>query len=301
MSKKANLAAAKAAKNDEFYTPITEIEKEMKHFRKHFSGKVVLCNCDDPEWSNFWLYFSLNFETLGLKKLISTHFETDKQSYKLTMVEGGKTIRETLRQNGDFRSPECIELLEEADIVVTNPPFSLFREFIYLMDKKNKKFLVLGNTNSITYKEIFKLIMQNRLWLGSKGNATMEFRVPEHYPLNSKSGRVDEQGNKFIKVPSIAWYTNLEHSKRNEEIICYKEYNELEYRKYENYDAINVDRVSDIPMDYYGEMGVPITFLDKYNPKQFEIIRFRKGNDDKDLRIEGRSLYFRIIIKRREK
>lgn len=258
MSANSNLHRAKDKKNDKFYTQLPDIENELKHYREHFKDKVVFCNCDDPEWSNFWQFFSLQFEFLGLKKLIATHFEDEKQSYKLEMWrdEAGVHSRiKTLQQNGDFRSPESIELLKEADIVVTNPPFSLFREYIAQLMEYDKKFLIIGNKNAITYKEFFPLLKDNKVWIGY--NNVKEFRQPD--------GSMKKFGN-------IGWYTNLDIKKRHEELVLYKKYTPEEYPKYDNCDAINVDKVSDIPIDYDGVMGVPITFLDKYNPEQFEIM-----------------------------
>jgi hypothetical protein len=205
-----------------------------------------------------------------------------------------------LNGDGDFRSPECIELLKQADIIVTNPPFSLFREYVEQLIKYNKKFLIMGNINAITYKEIFKLIKENKIWLGYniyKGG--IEFRVPKDYLLNVANCRVDENGNKFIKV-IVRWFTNLHYEKKYKELILRKTYNPKEFQTYDNYDAIEVSKISNIPKDYEGAMGVPITFLDKYNPEQFEIIRFRKGYDGKDLSINGKYPYFRIIIKKKK-
>jgi len=257
---------AKTAKNDEFYTQLSDIEKELGHYKEHFKGKVVLLNCDDPEESNFWRYFSMNFEFLGLKKLISTHYDREKPSYKLEIVSdinhdgkinGHDTIRTPLKQNGDFRSPECVELLKEADIVVTNPPFSLFREYLTMLMEYDKKFLIIGNMNAITYRETFKFIKNDELWLG----------------LTSPKEFVEPSGN-IKKFGNIKWFTNLDTKKRHEDLILWKTYrdNESDYPMYDNYDAINVDKVKDIPVDYEGAMGVPITFLDKYNPEQFEIM-----------------------------
>jgi len=310
ISNNKNLNKAKDSKNDEFYTQLTDIEKELGHYKEYFNGKVVLCNCDDPQESNFWKYFSLNFEFLGLKKLISTHFETEKPSYKLEIIRDinndGKindldTIKTSLKQNGDFRSPECIEILKESDIVVTNPPFSLFREYINQLVEYNKKFIIMGNNNAITYKEIFKLIKEERIWLGYSSNKTIEFGLSDSY---TKWDRLDAKtGRKYGGVPAISWYTNLETKKRHENLILYKTYygNEYEYPKYDNYDAININKVKNIPVDYNDTMGVPITFLDKHNPCQFEII----GNEY-DLNIEkgrgyvnGKRMYSRIFIKRK--
>jgi hypothetical protein len=278
------LRKASTAKNDEFYTQLADIEKELGNYKALLKDKVIFCNCDDPEESNFWSYFALNFEFLGLKKLISTHFETEKPSYKLEIVKDingdGKinkldTVKTPLKQNGDFRSSECIEILKEADIIVTNPPFSLFRDYLAQLFKYNKKFVIIGNLNAITYKETFKLIKENKIWLGhSIHSGDREFRVPEYYPLNSAGNRIDEKGNKYIRVKGVRWFTNLDYKERHEDLILYKNYyrHENEYPKYDNYDAINVDITKNIPMDYEGAIGVPITFLDKYNPDQFELL-----------------------------
>lgn len=246
---------AKRVKNDEFFTRLSDIENEMRHYKDHFKDKVIYLNCDNPKRSEFWQYFNLNFEFLGLKKLITSHYN----------LETGE---------GDFRSPKCIELLKEADIVVTNPPFSLFREFIAQLTKYNKKFLIIGNMNAIAYKEVFPLIKDDNLWLGVTGfNRGMYFQVPEDFIYSDLyKFKREQEGVKVSRIPGVCWFTNLNHSKRNEELILYKTYNEEDHPQYENYDAINVDKVKDIPIDYYGIIGVPITFLDKYNPEQFEII-----------------------------
>jgi hypothetical protein len=279
-----NLRNANKSKNDEFYTQLPDIEKELGNYKDHLKNKIIFCNCDDPEESHFWNYFCLNFEHLGLKKIIATHFEKEKPSYKLEIVKDvnrdGKincldTIKTPLKQNGDFRSPECIEILKEADIVVTNPPFSLFREYVAQLFEYNKKFIIIGNQNAITYKEIFKLIKDNKIWLGqSIHSGDREFRVPTHYVIHSASRRVDENGTQYVRVNGVRWFTNLDYKERHEDLILYKTYkgHEDEYSKYDNYDAINIDKTKDIPMDYKGLIGVPITFLDKYNPEQFEII-----------------------------
>lgn len=259
-----NLQKANKEKNDEFYTQLADIERELKHYKDHFKGKVVFCNCDDPEESNFFRYFALNFEYLGLKKLITTHFEKEKSSYKLEIKEDlngdGKInnldkFKTLLKQNGDFRSDECIEILNDVDIVVTNPPFSLFREYLAQLIEYDKKFVILGNINAISYKEVFKQIKEDKMWLG---NNTVRF-------FNQPDGSLFETARTF-------WFTNLDIKKRHEEFILYKTYNKSEYTKYDNYDAIEVSKAKDIPIDYDGAMGVPITFLDKYNPDQFEII-----------------------------
>ena len=316
-----NLQAARKAKKDEFYTQLTDIESELKHYKEHFQGKTVLCNCDDPRVSNFFHYFSYNFERLGLKKLITTCYKNqnrdlfsqndseqaiyleyygDKEGDRVPNPEEIGVKR--LKGDGDFRSAECIELLKQADIVVTNPPFSLFREYVAQLMEYKKKFLIIGNVNAITYKETFKLIKENQLWMGASiHSGDREFGIPDDYPLNAASCRIDENGKKYIRVKGVRWFTNLDYPERHENLILYKNYNPDDYPKYDNYDAINVDKTADIPMDYDGAMGVPITFLDKYNPEQFEIIRFRKGNDDKDLSINGKYPYFRILIRKIKK
>ena len=263
MAKNSNLHAAKAAKNDEFYTLLTDIEKEMSYYKDFFKGKVVYCNCDDARESNFFKYFSKNFEFLGLKKLITTGYKAEGKGVVLVYegdkngnrkVEDNEIVVRQLEGSGDFRSEECIEFLKEADVVVTNPPFSLFREYVRRLMDYGKKFLVIGSMNAITYKEIFPYIKNNELWLGNQN--VKEFRSP--------NGEIKKFGN-------ILWYTNIQHKKRNTPLDLYKRYSN-EYPKYDNYDAIEVGKVSDIPMDYDGVMGVPITFLDKYNPEQFEIV-----------------------------
>ena len=307
---KANLAAARNAKQDEFYTQLDDISYELKHYRQHVRDKVVLCNCDDPYESNFFKYLALNFNLLGLKKLIATCYdgspvlgnellldfgetttEPKKIAYKVEITEvadynndgavnladvryllqNDRNVISILKANGDFRSAECIELLKEADIIVTNPPFSLFREYITLMMKYKKQFLVLGNQNAVTYKEIFKYMRDNELWLGYK-SGDMAFKVPEYYEPSETRYWVDESGQKWRSMGNICWFTNLDIQKRHEELNLYKYYSTEEYPSYDNFEAININKVSDIPCDYEGIMGVPITFLDKYNPEQFEII-----------------------------
>ena len=273
---KKNLEDAKRNKKDEFYTQMIDIEKELKEYKPYFKDKVIYCNCDNPEFSNFWKYFELNFEFLEIKKLVATHYEVENPSYKLELIRtkvGTKRIKTPLKQNGDFRSEECIEVLRGADIVVTNPPFSLFREFVAQLMEYDKKFIIMGNINAITYKEVFSLIKNNQVWLGhSIHSGDREFRVPNDYPLNASGYREDEYGNKYIRVKGVRWYTNLDYKERHEDLVLYKKYNEKEYPKYVNYEAINVDKTKDIPIDYDGVIGVPITFMDKYNPEQFEIV-----------------------------
>jgi hypothetical protein len=286
------LKQAKKAKNDEFYTILSDIEKELKHYKKHFKDKVVYCNADDPRVSNFFHYFSYNFEKLGLKKLITTCYKNqerdlfsrhDSENAIFLEYNGDKNennvpdIEEIgikpLKGDGDFRSKECIELLKQADIVVTNPPFSLFREYVTQLIEYDKKFLIVGTWNAISYKETFSLIKDNKLWIGINSNRNFSgFIVPKHYSMHGTEARVDENGNRIVSSNNTCWYTNLDNSKRHEELILYQQYTPEEYPKYENFDAINVDQTNNIPMDYEGYMGVPITFLDKYNPEQFEII-----------------------------
>ena len=291
MSANANLHKAKAEKNDEFYTRYEDIQAELKHYEKHFEGKTVLCNCDNPTWSNFWKYFHLNFEYLGLKKLISTHYDTSKLVYKMEYTGGddndiGVGIKTPLDGNGDFRSDECIELLKQADIVVTNPPFSEFRTFVAILMEYKKKFLIIGSLNAVKYSECFPFIMNNQMWLGN--NNVHDFIQPD--------GTMKKFGN-------INWYTNLDFAKRHEKIILWKEYNDEEYPKYETYDAIEVSKVTNIPVNYSGIMGVPISFMSKYNPEQFEIVgEFNHGSDNIfDLAkpiINGKELFPRIAIRR---
>ena len=315
MAKNSNLHNAKTAKNDEFYTQLTDIEKELKHYKKHFEGKVVYCNCDDVRWSNFFKYFSMNFEHLGLKKLICTAYNENGQGivYEYNGDLNGNRIVDDeeievkyLEGNGDFRSAECIEILKQADIVVTNPPFSLFREYVAQLMEYGKKFLIIGNGNAITYKEIFPLIKENKIWLGVSLNMTKcHFIVPQSY---EGSNVFYENGNKMAKVNNAIWFTNLDHTKRHTELDLYKKYNAEEYPKYDNYDAIEVSKVAEIPMDYDGVMGVPITFLDKYCPTQFEIVgcSYQYGDCGKHIdgkgwgvSVNNKDIYKRIFIKKR--
>lgn len=340
MAGNTSLRKADKAKNDEFYTQLADIEEELKHYKKHFMGKTVLCNCDDPYESNFFKYFAMNFNYLGLKKLIATCYDSspivgdqlslfpDKRPYMIQITEvidenndGAIDLTDVayLLQNrknttrklkdGDFRSDECLKALQEADIVVTNPPFSLFREYIAKLIEFDKKFLVIGNQNAITYKEIFPLLKENKMWLGYHCG-DMAFTVPQHYEERETRFWIDANGQKWRSMGNICWFTNLDHQKRHEEIDLYKRYTAEEYPHYDNYDAINVDKTADIPEDYYGEMGVPITFLDKYNPDQFEIIdgigRYSILDNENTKKagkylsmIDGKAKYFRVVIKRR--
>ena len=311
------LQKAKKSKSDEFYTQLSDIERELQHYKIHFKDKVVFCNCDDPRISHFFTYFSKNFKELGLKKLITACYrEQVNDLFNTEANENGFYFEYTgakkeknkphlidivyFNGDGDFRSTESIELLKQSDIVVTNPPFSLFREYIAQLVKYDKKFLVIGNINAITYKEIFKLIKENKAWLGiNLGRGVSGFIVPEHYELYGTEARIDNLGNRIVSPNNCLWLTNLDTFKRHEDITLTKKYygHENEYPKYDNFDGINVNKTKDIPLDYDGAMGVPITFLHKFNPDQFEIIKFRKGDDEKDLSINGKCPYFRILIR----
>lgn len=321
----ASLHAAKDAKNDEFYTRLEDINEEMNHYEDKFRGKVVFCNCDDPKWSNFWKYFHLNFEYLGLKKLITTHYEPDDiQSYKIEYTGGNDEDFEDgvitpLTQNGDFRSPECLALLDEADIVVTNPPFSLFREYVQVLVEYNKEFIVIGPKNAITYKEIFPLIRDTKLWLGfgfKAGNAY--FIVPDGADVSQYAKGVYDAETNTVKFRNCTWFTNIDHAKRHETIDTTYSYAKKDklypdlYPKYTSYDVIEVSKLAEIPMDYDGVMGVPITFMDKFNPDQFEIIGMAedngKGLSGKDAKwdgttphciVNGKAQYKRIFIRRK--
>jgi hypothetical protein len=304
------LQKAKKSKSDEFYTQLSDIESELKHYENHFKDKVVFCNCDDPHISNFSKYFLSNFHRLRLKKFISSCYKEQENGFYFEYVskegeEDNPNYNDIVyfKEDGDFNSDESIELLKQSDIVVTNPPFSLFRKYVELLVKYNKKFLIIGNINAITYKEIFKLIKENKVWLGvNLGRGISGFIVPEHYKLYGSEARIDTFGNRIVSPNNCLWLTNLDNSKRHENIQLTKRYhgNEDDYPTYDNYDAINVNEVKNIPMDYDGHMGVPITFLHKFNPDQFELIKFRKGNDDKDLSINGKCPYFRILIKNKQ-
>ncbi len=311
MSGNKSLNAAAAAKQDEFYTQLSDIENELKHYRKHFAGKTVLCNCDDPFESNFFKFFVLNFNRLGLAKLIATCYagspiankqftlfdvlgegaEGQGQPYMAVVTKvydttgdggvdmldvaelfrSGENTLTRLEGDGDFRSPECLALMDEADIVVTNPPFSLFRDFISVLVEHKKSFIVIGNQNAISYQEIFPLIKNNQVWLGYH-SGDMAFQVPSYFEPRATRFWIDEAGQKWRSMGNICWYTNLDLKKRHDELILVKRFDPETYLKYVNYDAIEVPSVSLIPCDYPGEMGVPITFLDKYNPDQFEIV-----------------------------
>lgn len=351
MANNANLRSADSAKNDEFYTRYEDIQAELNHYEKHFEGKTVLCNCDDPFESNFCKFFLKNFNYLKLKRLICTSYanstvvgtQSDFKDANGEPLQNGHgyvidimsvpmangrgvsddDIDELLHTpclikrlvgDGDFRSDECIEYLKAADIVVTNPPFSLFREYVALLMKHEKKFVILSNMNAITYKEFFPLLKDNKVWAGYGFNLSMIYKTTYKNTLESNRKYVKAHGldpdEGYVKVPAICWFTNLDIKKRHENLILYKQYSPEDYPRYDNYDAINVDKVSDIPINYDGVMGVPITFLDKYNPEQFEIIdgigrysaldQNRKKEKKTYLSmLNGQAKYFRIIIKRK--
>ena len=321
MAGNSNLNSAKTARKDEFYTQLSDIEKELRYYRRHFAGKTVLCNCDDPFESNFFKYFVLNFNRLGLKKLIATCYAGSpianrqlslfdvigqeaeanaNRPYKAVVTtvydktgDGGVDMLDVealfrsgenelteLEGDGDFRSPECLALLDEADIVVTNPPFSLFREYLSTLIEHQKSFIIIGNVNAVKYKEVFPLFMQDRIWLGASiHSGDRAFYVPDDYPLDAAGCGIDEEsGRKFIRVKGVRWFTNLDIKQRHEEMILVQRYSIESNPTYDNYKAIEVSKTADIPYDYSGLMGVPITFFDKYNPEQFEIIWQASGN-----------------------
>lgn len=294
--KNSNLNSARDAKKDEFYTQLDDINRELQHYKDHFRGKTVYCNCDDPRVSNFFHYFSHNFEHLGLKRLITTCYKSkDADVFSRGAAQqavwleyngdknGNRVPDPTeigihpLQGDGDFRSSECIDLLRQADIVVTNPPFSLFREYVQQLVEHGKQFLIIGNVNAITYKEVFRLVQAGQVWFGpSIRSGDREFAVPDQYPLNAAGFRIDEAGRKYIRVKGVRWFTNMDYKERHEDLILYKKYTPQDYPTYDNYDAIEVGKTADIPNDYFELMGVPITFLDRHNPDQFEIVGIAK-------------------------
>lgn len=321
------LNKASVAKKDDFYTQLSDIEKEMRYYKDYFRGKVVFCNCDDSFESNFFKYFAMNFNSLGIKKLIATSFgNSENKPYKVILTEvkdqnsDGRVdlsdveyilkhedgVMSLLQEDGDFRSQECIDLLEQCDVVVTNPPFSLFREYIAQLMEYQKDFIIIGNQNAITYKEIFPLFMANKIWYGASIHSHgRDFRVPDDYPLHAYEYRTDENGAKYINVKGVRWFTNVDYKERHDELVLYKKYNPTDYPKYDTYDAIEVGKSGDIPFDYDGIMGVPISFIDKYNPDQFEIVgEFNHGKDgDFDLAlpsVNGKVHFKRIAIRRKQ-
>ncbi len=327
MAANRNLHQAKSNKKDEFYTQLADIENELWHYRDHFRGKVIYCNCDDPRVSKFFHYFSLKFRGLGLKKLITACYKNQQMDMfsrndaeKAIWLEYDGTPNKTgipsvedigvhhLKGDGDFRSQECIDLLKRADVVVTNPPFSLFREYVAQLMEYEKKFIIIGNKNAIGYKELFPLIKDNRLWVGNTPmGRELLFDVPKDYAQELVETR--KEGSAYKLVDGVVkgrsqgiWFTNLDHKKRHEELILWKRYSPEEYPKYDNYDAISVDKTAEIPMDYEGEMGVPITFLDKHNPEQFEIVGADTWFTGKLGRfyVNGKRKYARIVIRRKD-
>lgn len=345
MAKSDNLRTARQTKQDEFYTRLEDIEKELTHYKKDFCGKTVFCNCDDPFESNFFKFFAMNFNFWGLKKLICTCYaaspvaweqlslldnanvvvktENGRQPYKIEITEvldyngdgavdlsdveyllkNKKNTLTVLEGDGDFRSQECVALLEEADIVVTNPPFSLFREYVAQLVECDKSFVIIGNQNAIAYKEIFPLLKDNKIWQGYHCG-DMEFTVPDYYEPRATRYR-EENGIKYRSMGNICWFTNLDIPKRHEEIVLFRTYNQNDYPKYDNYDAIEVSKLVNIPCDYDGVMGVPITFLDKYNPEQFDILgidRYIADNPNygKRFTLNGREVYARVLIRRKQ-
>ena len=288
MAKNENLHKAKSAKNDEFYTQLVDVEKELQHYTEHFKDKSVLCNCNDSENSAFYQYFFAHFDELGLKKLVCTSYNKEGVGCKL-VHEGGNSTIIPLEGNGDFRSHECIELLKEEDIVVTNPPFSLFKEYLDTLIKYHKKFIIIGNLNAISYKNTFHYLKTNQMWLGYNGNCSMTFRKLFTYELRG-SAFIGEDGSNYVSLGSCTWYTNLDIMKRHKNILLCKQYNPTEYPKYDNYDAINVKRTSEIPCDYFEEMSVPISFMNHYNPNQFEIIGLLIDYKGEDF-IQGTPIY----------
>jgi hypothetical protein len=328
-----SMQTARASKQDEFYTQLSDIEKELRHYTKHFKNKTILCNCDDPKVSNFFHYFSHNFEKLKLKKLITTCYKNqDADLFSKRISEAGVYLEyggekngnrvptakqigiHRLKGDGDFRSEECVELLKQADIVVTNPPFSLFREYVEQLVKYEKKLLIIGNQNAISGKEVFGLIKENKIWLGY--THPVAFIVPDHYEMREVRSWRDADGTNWRSMGNACWYTNLDIQKRHEELVSIKEYSAKEYTSYDNYNAIEVSRYKDIPGDYDGVMGVPVTFLEHYNPEQFEIVgsdyevkqglfpellrRDWAGKTDRGY-VNGRRLFARILIRKRAK
>ena len=311
-----NLHTAKKAKNDEFYTRYEDIEAEVMKYRKYFRDKVVYLPCDDPieKKSKFWSFFVDNFDAFGIKKLIATYYNENGKTYKIWIdrdnsgdgyIDDADALQEELIGNGDFRSPECTAILNECDIVCTNPPFSMFREFVDWIFTAKKQFLIIGNNNAITYKEIFPLIKDNQMLVGYTANKTCIFRVGEGYTFDDRITKQINDGNYYGKVPAVTWFTNLPNTKRNEEMVLTASYyaNPDAYPHYDNYEAIEVSRVANIPKDYSGVMGVPITFIDKYNPEQFEILSCSAFSDPKffgcgALYVNGRKTYARVLVKR---
>lgn len=358
MAGNSNLNDSARNKQDEFYTQLSLVESELKHYRQHFKGKTVLCNCDDPYESNFFKYFAMNFSALGLKKLITTCYATspvtgkefqyyvdnggqlsfipdknnlpiptdnERKPYKVEitsvtdengdgridlsdveyLMRNAKNTMTLLDGDGDFRSPECVELLKEADIVVTNPPFSLFRDYIAILEQYSKQYIIIGNMNAAIYKEIFPLIADNKLWLGYN-SGHFWFKVPDSYEEKKTDFKIDEKGQKWRRMGNICWFTNVDIDKRHEDMVLFRNYTPEEYPKYDKYDAIEVSKTADIPCDYYGVMGVPLTFMSQYNPEQFQIVGLDRYTVPKEflvggrVAINGKPKYARILIRRKQ-
>lgn len=308
MGTNSNLTKARIAKNDEFYTRLEDIEQELYWYKDYFKDKVVYLPCDDPTFSKFWTYFHLCFDFLGLKRLVSTHFSLTERTYKAEYCGGNDSditvaTYTDLEGNGDFRNQECLDILNSCDVVVTNPPFSLFREFVRTVSDYDKKFLILGTVNAVTYREVFTLIKENKCWAGYSFNKVMDFVMPDSYEIKGK-GYVDSEGKKHGFVPGIAWYTNIDTPKRHEKMILENKYSPEKYPTYDDREGIiEVSKVTSIPGDYYGMMGVPITYLDKHCPEQFDIV-WLDGPDPNIWYaapvLNGQRTYRRIIIKRKE-
>ena len=343
-----NLHDSSRNKQDEFYTTLQLIEDELRHYRLHFKGKRILCNCDDPWESNFFKYFAMNFNALGLKRLTATCYaaspfaqlELDlfgngsnaksqsrkgrqrvKHAYKIVinevadvngdgrvdladvewLIRNEKNVLTKLKGDGDFRSPECVALLDEADIVVTNPPFSLFRKYMAQLMEHDKKFLIIGNINNVTYSDVTPLFMQKKVWLGYK-SGHFWFRVPDYYEDKSTDFKIDELGQKWRRMGNICWFTNLEIGRRHEDLVVFRHYSAEQYPMYENYGAIHVAKTADIPCDYFGDMGVPITFIAQHNPNQFDLLGIDKDftSDGRRFTLNGKQLYAHLVIRRRK-
>ena len=307
-----DLHKAKYNKNDEFYTTYEDIEKELSHY--NFKNKIIYCNCDDYRQSNFVTYFIANFDKLGINKLFTTCFIKGSNGLKFEF-DGVNNSVVALDNDGDFRSEECIEILKQSDIIITNPPFSLFRQFVKTLTDYDKQFIILGNMTAITYKEIFPLIRDNKLWYGATiHSGDRKFYIPDDYPLKANTCGIDENNKRFIRVKGVRWFTNIDYKEKHQNLILSKKYNEQDYPKYENYDAINVNKTKDIPIDYNGVMGVPITFIDKYNPEQFEILGMSASWDNSDAMkqirtsktkkhgpiLNNKEIYRRIFIKKQK-
>ena len=277
MIKNKNLNDSKKRKNDEFYTLLPDIEAELQHYKEHLRGKVIYCNCDNPEFSNFWKYFKIHFEEFGIKKLIATYYDSGKPTYKYVLSSGNdKPTKTPLTGDGDFRSPECIEILKEADVIVTNPPFSLFREYIAQLIKYDKRFIIIGSLNAVGYRDVFPLIKSRQIWISSN-NPHQRFRIPDDYDIGVT--RVDSEGCKYATLGNIAWFTNIPIQREFADLPLTALYSPDKYPHYDNYDAINVNKLSEIPCDYDGVMGVPVTFIAKYNPEQFKILGITTGSN----------------------